>query len=92
MEWFRDLVIIIFGLTATAALVIQTVLWLKTYRGVREILDSVRATTRTVENITQTVDAELAGPLGQIVSVLRGLREGLGFFSSFRSRKKKGKS
>jgi len=90
MEWFRDLVIIIFGLVATAAIVIQTVLRLKTYRRVHDVLDSVRNTTRTVEDITHTVDTELAGPLGQVISVIRGFREGLGFFSSFRDKKKKG--
>lgn len=88
MEWFRDLVIIIFGLTATIAIVIQTVLRLKLYRRVRSILDSVKATTQTVESITQTVDAELSGPLGQVAAIVRGLREGLGFFSSFRRAKK----
>ena len=87
MEWFRDLVIIIFGLVGTVALVIQTLLRLQTYKRVKEVLDSVKTTTHTVEEITKTVDAELAGPLGQVVSVLRGVREGLGFFSSFRRKK-----
>lgn len=87
MEWFRDLVIIIFGLVGTVALVIQTLLKLQTYKRVKEVLDSVKNTTQTVEEITKTVDAELAGPLGQVVSVLRGIREGLGFFSSFRRKK-----
>lgn len=89
MEWFRDLVIIIFGLVATIAIVIQTLLRLQMYKRTREIIDSVKTTTRTVEEITQTVDAELAGPLGQIVAVLRGVREGLGFFSSFGRKKKR---
>ncbi len=91
MEWFRDLVIIIFGLVATAGIVILTVLWFKLYRRVSEVLDAVRKTTQTVESITRTVDAELAGPLAQVVAIIRGIREGLGFFSSFGGRKK-GKS
>ena len=74
---------------ATIGIIIQTWLHFGTHRRVHEILDSVRTTTKTVEEITKTVDAELAGPLGQVVSVIRGLREGLGFFSSFRGRKKK---
>jgi len=89
MEWFSQLVIVIFGLAATVALIIFTVLGVVCYLRVRKILDSVKTTTKTVEEITKTVDAELAGPLGQVVSIVRGLREGLGFFSSFRGKKKK---
>ena len=86
MEWFRDLVIIIFGLGATVAIIILTVLAVMLYVRVRTIMDSVKTTTRTVENIIHTVEAEVAGPLGQVISVIRGLREGLGFFSSFRKK------
>jgi hypothetical protein len=85
MEWLRDLVIVIFGLGATIALIVITTLAVMCYLRIRTILDSVKTTTKTVENITQTVQAEVAGPLGQVIAVIRGFREGLGFFS----RKKK---
>jgi membrane protein implicated in regulation of membrane protease activity len=89
MQWFSDLVIVIFGLGATVALIIFSVLGIMCYLRVRRILDSVKETTQTVESITRTVEAEVAGPLGQVISVIRGVREGLGFFSSFRGDKKK---
>ena len=91
MEWFSQLVIVIFGLSATVAVIIFTVLGLMGYLRVRKILDSVKATTKSVETIVEDVEAEIAGPLGTAIAVIRGIREGMGFFSSLGGKKKKKK-
>jgi len=91
MEWFSQLVIVIFGLAATVAIVIFTVLGIMCYTRVRKIIDSVKATTKSVESIVEDVEAEIAGPLGTAIAVIRGVREGMGLFSSFGGKKKKKK-
>jgi membrane protein implicated in regulation of membrane protease activity len=89
MEWFSQLVIVIFGLAATVAVVIFTVLGIMCYTRVRKIIDSVKSTTKSVESIVEDVEAEIAGPLGTAIAVIRGIREGMGLFHSFGGKKKK---
>ena len=86
MAWFSDLVIVIFGLGATLAIILITFMAFRLYVRIRAILDSLKTTARTVESMTHRVDEEVARPLGQVISVIRGIREGFGFFSSFRSK------
>ena len=89
IEWFRDLVICIFGLGATVALIFMSVLALLLYRKIRPILDSSKATVKTVENISSCVEEEVARPLAQIVAFVQGIAQAVSLFSRF-SRKKEG--
>ena len=89
IEWFRDLVICIFGLGATVALIFMSVLALLLYRKIRPILDSSKATVKTVENISSCVGEEVARPLAQIVAFVQGITQAVSLFSRF-SRKKEG--
>lgn len=83
IEWFRDLVICIFGLGGTVALIILVVLAIILYCRIRPLFDSIKRTARTVENITTAVETEVAGPLAQIASFVQGIRQALGLFSRF---------
>ena len=87
IEWFRDLVVCIFGLGATVALIFMSVLALLLYRKIRPILDSSKATVKTVENISSCVEEEVARPLAQIVAFVQGITQAVSLFSRF-SRKK----
>ena len=89
IEWFRDLVVCIFGLGATVALIFMSVLALLLYRKIRPILDSSKATVKTVENISSCVEEEVARPLAQIVAFVQGITQAVSLFSRF-SRKKEG--
>jgi hypothetical protein len=91
MEWFRDLIIIIFGIVGIIAVVLHTLLRVSTHRRIMSILDSVKATTKNVEEITETVESQIAGPLGTAINVIRGIREGVGLVSSIGKKKKKKK-
>ena len=68
IEWFRDLVVCIFGLGATVVVIFLAVLAFLLYRRLRPILDSVKSTTKTVENFSSCVEAEVARPLAQVAA------------------------
>ncbi len=52
IAWFRDLVICIWGLGSTVAVIIIVVLAIMLYMKIRPIIKSVNNVTRTVENIS----------------------------------------
>jgi hypothetical protein len=83
IEWFRDLVIIIFGLGATVAVIILVVLAFMFYFRLKPLLDSMKKTAGTVAKITSTVETEMAGPMAQIISFVQGVRQAIGLFNRF---------
>ena len=83
IDWFRDLVICIFGLGATVAVVIMVVLAFLFYFRLRPMLDSMKNTARIVENITTAVETEVAGPLAQMASFVQGVRQAFNLFNRF---------
>jgi hypothetical protein len=83
IEWFRDLVICIFGLTGTVALLTMAVLALLFYLRARPVLNSMKKTAGTMAKITDSVENEMAGPLAQIASFVQGCRQAIGLFNRF---------
>ena len=77
IEWFRDLVICIFGLIAAGALVFIAVLSYSCYRRTKPILDSIKATSTTIEGISSYVRDELAKPLVEMAAIIQGIRQGV---------------
>ena len=66
IDWFRDLVICVFGLVATGVFILIAVLLFLLYRRVRAILDSVKATSRTIQDVTSYVGDEVVNHLGHM--------------------------
>jgi hypothetical protein len=83
IEWFRDLVLCIFGLGATVAAIILVVLAFLLYCRIKPILDSIKATSQTVANISSSVEEEVAKPLAQIMAFVQGIRQAIGLVSRF---------
>ncbi len=83
IEWFRDLVLCIFGLGVTVAAIILVVLAFLLYFKIRPILDSIKATSQTVANISSSVEEEVAKPLAQIMAFVQGIRQAIGLVSRF---------
>ena len=81
IEWFRDLVICIWGLAATIAVIVIVVLILVAYFKIRPVIKSVRTVTKTVENISTCMEQEVVGPLAQVVTFVQGFRQALGLFN-----------
>ncbi|MBM3149146.1 MAG: hypothetical protein FJZ88_03835, partial [Chloroflexi bacterium] len=69
IEWFRDLVICISGLTFTAIIVLLAVLVLLIYKKTGRVLDSIEATSNTVYEISATVRDEVVKPIVQVAAV-----------------------
>jgi len=89
IEWFRDLAIVILGLGVTIVAIFIGVLAFLLYRKFRPILNSLKATTKTVENISSCVEEEVSRPLAQLAAFVQGISKALNLVSRF-SRKKEG--
>ena len=92
IEWFRDLAIIILGLGATVVLIFISVLAFLLYRKLRPILNSLKATTKTVENISSCVEEEVARPLAQLAAFVQGVSQAVSLVSRFSKGKEEGKN
>ena len=81
IEWWRDLSLCILGFGGTAALIVLVVLGFKFYFHAKPVLDSMKKTAHTVARVSTAVEAELSGPLAQIVSFVQGCRQAIGLFN-----------
>lgn len=87
IEWFRDLVIIIWGLGSTVVILVIGVLAIMLYRRMRPALDSLKTTTKTVEDITSVVGEEVVGPLSKVVAFIQGARQAINLVTQLRGKK-----
>jgi len=92
IDWFRDLIICIFGLVAAGALIFIAVLSFLLYRRVRVILDSVKATSRTIQGISSYVGDEVVKPVIEVAVLVQGIRQGIDTISKFFKKKEGGKN
>ncbi|MBA7686517.1 hypothetical protein ES703_94967 [subsurface metagenome] len=92
IDWFRDLIICIFGLVAAGALIFIAVLSFLLYRRVRVILDSVKATSRTIQGISSYVGDEVVKPVIEVATIIQGIRQGIDTISKFFKKKEGGKN
>lgn len=76
VEWFRDLVIIIFGLIASGVLVLIAITAFLLYRQMRTIQSSMKNTLAIIERVSR-VTSEVLQPLVQVLSLISGIREGI---------------
>jgi hypothetical protein len=88
IAWFRDLVICIWGLGATIAVIIIVVLAIMLYLKIKPVVQSVRNVTGVVDKITSLLEEDVAGPLIQVCAFVQGFRKAFGWA---RGKKKEGK-
>ena len=86
IEWFRDLIIIIWGIGAIVVTFTIGVVVILFYRKIRPALESVKATTKTVENITSVVGEQVAGPLAKVAAFVQGIRQAASLINQFRNK------
>jgi len=53
----------------------------------RPALDSLKKTTKTVENITSVVGEQVAGPLAKVAAFVQGVRQAASLVSQLRNKK-----
>lgn len=92
IEWFRDLSISILGLGVTVVVIFMGVLAFLFYRKVKPILDSIKTTTKTIENISSSIEEEVSRPLAKFAAFIQGVRQAAGLFSKFSRGKEGGKN
>ena len=92
IAWFRDLAIVILGLGVTVVVIFIGILAFLLYRKLKPILDSVKAATKTVENISTCVGEEVARPLAQVAAFVQGVRQAINLFRGFSKRKEGGEN
>jgi len=82
MAWYRDLVICVWGVVATLAVIMVGVLSFLLYRKLRPILNTLEATSNTINDITSTVKDEVVAPVVRIVALIKGINQGIDLVSS----------
>jgi len=92
IDWFRDLIICIFGLVAAGVLIFIAVLLFLLYRRVRVILDSVKATSKTIQGLSSYVGDEVVKPVIEVAAIIQGVRQGIDTISRFFKKKEGGKN
>jgi hypothetical protein len=91
IAWFRDLVICISGLVVTLVVVFIAVLAYLLYNKARSLMDSLKATSATINEITSAVRDEIVKPVLQWVSLIRGVLQGIDLVSRlFRKEEQEG--
>lgn len=88
IEWFRDLVIVIFGLGTTIAVLAFLVMGIIMFFKVRSIIDTAKRVSGDVEDISSCVKDEIVKPLAQAAAVVQGIRQAAGMFGAFGKKKK----
>jgi len=83
IDWFRDLIICIFGIVAAGALVFLAVLLYLLYRRMKSILGSIEATSTTIQGISSFVGEEVVKPVVQVAAMVQGIRQGIDNISKF---------
>ena len=91
IDWFRDLIICIFGLVATGALIFLAVLSYLLYRRTRSILDSIKDTSTTIQRISSYVGEEVVKPVVQVAAMVQGIRQGIDTIGKFFKKQEGGK-
>jgi len=81
--WFRDLVICIFGLVTTIVVIFIGVLAYLLFSKIKPVLNSMRATSATLQEITSTVKDEVVKPVVQFATLIRGITQGIELVSRF---------
>ena len=87
IAWFRDLVISVFGIATIVVLIFIAVLIFMLYHRIMPIINSIKTTTKTVENISTCIEAEVAGPISQMAAFVQGVRQAVSMIGSLRKRK-----
>ena len=83
IEWFRDLVIVIYGLGGTILMLALLIMGIMLFVRIKSILDSAKDVSRTVQDISHTVKDDIAQPLAQAATVAQGIKQVAGLFGGF---------
>jgi len=90
ISWFRDLIISITGIVAILVLIFVTLLMYFLYVRSKKVLENVITTTDKIQSVSTFVTDEVAKPLTQLATIIRGICQGFAIFDNF-FKKRRGK-
>ena len=88
--WFRDLVIIIYGLFSLAFLTLIGAMVFSLFRRLEVILDSLKVTSANIEEISTVAREQMVRPIMQVGSVFQGITRWIEMISGYFKKTKKG--
>ncbi|MFH1031599.1 MAG: hypothetical protein V1767_03410 [Chloroflexota bacterium] len=83
IDRFRDLILSILGIVAIIVLIFVTMLQYSLYVRGKKVLDNVIATTDKIQSVSTFVTDEVAKPLSQLATIIRGICQGFGIIDNF---------
>ena len=89
IEWFRDLIIIIYGLVGAVFLVSIGIMAFLLFRRLKVILDSLALTSANIQEISTVAKEQMVGPIMQVGSVFQGITRWIEMISGYFKKSKK---
>ena len=84
---WRDIILIIWGIVATVAMVFISVILYLFYRKTISVLDSTDLMVAKVGNIVNYVDKEVVGSISRFGTMVQGIIQGISIFGSIFNKK-----
>ena len=84
---WRDIILIIWGLVATVAIVFITVIMFLFYRRTVSLLESTDLMVARVSDIVDYAEKEMIRPVRQFGTMMQGIIQGVSIFSSIFKKK-----
>jgi hypothetical protein len=92
IDWFRDLVICIFGLVAAGVLIFIAAILYSLYRRTKALLDTMQERAKTTQGIASYIGDEILQPVIQMVALVQGIRRGIYSVSKFFKKEEGGRN
>ncbi|MBI2849570.1 MAG: hypothetical protein HYX80_00825 [Chloroflexi bacterium] len=77
IEWFRDLVIIIFGIIAIGTSVFFMIIAYSLYKRIIKVLGSLDEACTALETVSSYVSQPVSQPINLLVSLIQDVRDGI---------------
>jgi hypothetical protein len=88
IAWFRDLSVIILAIVVVTGVIIIAVIAIKLYHRAKPIIDSIKATAATVQEISSFVKEAVIKPIMCLSTIFQGISQGIeGFTNMFKRQK-----
>ena len=91
LSFWRDLVIVVWGIIATLALIFFCVLILLVYRRLMPLMENTDTVILKVGDVVDYTKAEVISPVVQFTSAVQGILQGINLIADI-FRKKEGKN
>ena len=89
IEWFRDLIIIIYGLVGAVFLISIGIMAFVLFRRLKVILDSLKVTSSNIQEISTVAKEQIVGPIMQVGNVFQGITRWIEMISGYFKKSKK---